>query len=205
MGLSAWGLWPRGHRAQRVTFTAEAEPPAVVLACASPDDSGDGVWPDDPDAVPAWVVRAEALRASLGIVDRLPARTKREWWQQVDLAEIAAAISVVKPAVELGAALPHDEAAREFLGSIQHDEIVGEYTAPEITEAYQKFCADRNLTPSPVDWVKAELALLPGVHKRTRDTKDPVTKSRTRTVLWVITPLCEMDHSQSTEEYRLAA
>lgn len=159
----------------------------------------DPVWPDDPDEVPAWVLKAEAVRAAAGITDRLPARTKSEFARSVEIVEAQAAATLSKPveskpvlSIELRPQLSTADAARRFLAAIQHDEIVGEYTAPELSALYSQFCADHNLTPSPVDHVKAELAHLPGVHRQQVATSCPETGKRRRNWMWIITPMCEM-------------
>lgn len=208
MALSLWRLWPRVSKDDPIddwSIPATCKGSLqVAAACPAPDVIDERqIWPDDPDEVPTWVLRAEQLRAVIGIHAPLPARTKREWWQQVDLAEMTVAQQLTPTVETLAPPLPHGEAARRFLGAIQDDEIVGEYTALELTDRYLAWCASERLTPTHVDTMKAELALLPGVHKRVIDRRDPATKVRSRIAMWVITPLAEL--GSMDEDERLAA
>lgn len=147
------------------------------------------VWPEDPDEVPAWRVVQEQRAAIWGIT-LPPYRTRRQFELAIEVAETRAAISVMPEGP--APALAPSEAARRFLSSIQHDEMVGEYTAPELSALYSQHCADHNLTPAHIDFVKCELALLPGVHRKQADKRDPVTGKRQRPMMWIISPLSEM-------------
>lgn len=188
----------------RWTATTEAYDiyfePYPGRAIAEAEAENDNAWPEDPDQVPDWVIRAEALRRSIGITDPLPARTRREYWQQVDLCEITAA-GKVAPEPEKALPLSTSEAARRFLASIQHDEEVGEYTAHELSALYSDFCDRHGLTPSPVDHVKAELALLPGVRREQISKRDPITNRRQRNWMWIIKPLVDMREEDIAHNY----
>lgn len=146
------------------------------------------VWPEDPDEVPAWRVVQEQRAAMWGIT-LPPYRTRRQFELAIEVAETRAAISVMPEGP--APALAPSEAARRFLSSLQHDELVGEYTAPELSALYSQHCADDNLTPAPIDLVKGELVRLPGVHRKQADMRDPVTGKRQRPMMWFIAPLSE--------------
>lgn len=189
----------------KAPFAPRPIPAAPALALVANDDAQP--WPDDLDAVPDWVHRAEALRQSIGIQDPLPYRTRREFLAQ--LARIETGADAHQR--ELQPALSCQEGALQFLASIQHDEIVGEYAASELNTMYEEHCNRHRLTPSAIDHVKACLALLPGVHRQQKDTKDPETNRRKRTIMWIIAPLAELnigtnnDPSEVENEYAIAA
>lgn len=72
------------------------------------DTSEDAGWPDDPDEVPAWRLRAEAMARRYGYV--LPGyRTRREFDAQVALCR-AVSCDAIK--------LPADETARRFVAHV---------------------------------------------------------------------------------------
>lgn len=181
--------WARRRMPPTAVLGGARELPAVVMLDhparswehrATSDEDGCGLlWPDDPDAVPVWRLERELWADRLGI--RLPGyRTRREYEAAVQLLEDA----IPDVSTLVSAALPPDDAAREFLGWLRDDDRVGEYTAAELSALYAEHCADTGREPANTDHVKAALATLPGVYREISDTK--VSGKRVRAVRWVV-------------------
>ena len=160
------------------------QPPAALACQAEPEY----IWPEDPDEVPTWRIAQEARAEMLGL-GIPPYRTRRQFELAIELAEHKASIKIA-PIAPL-AALSPSESARRFHAYLQHEEDVEEFTVPELSAKYSEFCEHENLTPSHLDFVKAELALRTGVHRRQIDKKDPTTGKRQRPMMWIIAPKAE--------------
>lgn len=147
------------------------------------DDDGNLIWPDDPDETPAWWFERQSLALTIGL-PKPPYRTRRE---------MEAAISAIEMAergfepMEMAGPFTPDEAASRFLTYLQSHNVRQEYSAAELTDVYAEYCSTQNIVASPVDFVKASLALLPAVSKKKVERKGPDGK-RTRPVCWVIEP-----------------
>ncbi len=179
--------------------------PADCRACT---DDGTLIWPEDPDEVPPWRLALEAKAAAWGwdkLGIRLPGyRTRREAEQKEELCIInAAPIQILRP---VASAWPVDMAAERFLAHLQRDDdLVGEYSAPELSVLYSEFCVAQNVTPRPVDQVKAALALRHGVQRSQVDRR--VEGRRQRSIRWVISPtsIAAPDREAKIVEFRQAA
>ena len=160
------------------------QPPAALACHVEPEY----IWPEDPDEVPTWRLAQEARAAIFGL-GIPPDRTRRQFELAIELAERKASIKIA-PIAPL-AALSPSESARRFHAYLQHEEDVEEFTVPELSAKYSEFCEHENLTPSHLDFVKAELALRAGVHAKQISTKNPATGKRHRPVMWIIAPKAE--------------
>lgn len=154
------------------------------------DDLGNYyAWPDDPDEVPDWIVRAETWRAAAGITDRLPARTRREFWQQLEMATIASDDEVVIKAPPQAALSPID-AAREFLDDLMSEaNQLGEplhLGVADLAARYESHCARENRVPCAIEQMKGKLARLPGCTRTKADERR--NGRRYRPVVWIIDP-----------------
>jgi len=154
------------------------------------DDLGNYyAWPDDPDEVPAWVLRAEDLRAARGIMDRLPARTLREFWQQLEMATVVADGEPViqqPPQVALSPA----EAARAFLDDLMAEaKELGEplhLGVQDLAARYEAHCARENRLVTPIEQMKGKLARMPGCTRTKAEERR--NGRRYRPVVWIIDP-----------------
>lgn len=167
--------------------------PALIENCAyeavrggyehrAVDDDGNLIWPDDPDETPAWWFERQALALTIGL-PHPPYRTRRE--MEAKIAAIEMAERGFEPMEMSGPFLP-DEAASRFLSYLQSHGVRQEYSAAELTDVYTEYCSTQNIVASPIDFVKAALALLPAVSKKKVDRK--VDGRRTRPVCWIIEP-----------------
>lgn len=143
-----------------------------------------GVWPDDPDEVPAWRIAAETKAAIYGYT--LPAyRTRREFEAAIGLCESAeeqrrnrARAGRLKPA------LPPARAAQAFVDAVRSQERAGQYTAAEIYAAYLDHCTGHGLTPLSEKALKSGLDSIPGVTVAQCEAK--LHGRRHRPTIWTI-------------------
>lgn len=147
------------------------------------DDDGNLIWPDDPDETPAWWFERQALALTIGLPNP-PYRTRRE--MEAALSAVEMAERGFEP-MEMSGPFTPDEAASRFLAYLQSHNVRQEYAAAELTDVYAEYCSTQNIVASPVDFVKASLALLPAVSKKKVERKGPDGK-RTRPVCWIIEP-----------------
>lgn len=209
-------LLTRAARALRPMSTRAA--PAVRIAVpaaatAAPADADDcpirpsppprdlpfGVWPDDPDEVPAWRIAAETTAAIYGYV--LPCyRTRREFESAIGLCEavyentrmqtharatIADRSTMTGPAKSaLKGPISPDRAAREFIAALRRQERTGTYTAAEIYAAYLDHCTGESRVPCSETVIKTALARIPGVTHALKE--DRLHGRRHRPTIWTI-------------------
>lgn len=147
------------------------------------DIDGNLIWPEDPDEAPAWWFERQALALTLGLPNP-PYRTRREMESAINAIEMAE-----RGFEPMGLAGPFstEEAASRFLAYLQGHNVRQEYSAAELTDVYTEYCSTQNIVASPVDFVKAALALLPAVSKKKVERKGADGK-RTRPVCWIIEP-----------------
>lgn len=168
------------------------------------DDDGNLIWPANPDEVPAWRLEREEWARRAGV--QLPSyRTKREMYQGEErIRERLSGLVCREPSP----ALSPDDAAARFLNWLRSSGSDLEFSAQELSNAYDAHCADQNITPTSVDMMKAALALLPGVHRETVDMR--VDGRRRRCAKWVITfeqdiPFDGEPEEEADEPLRVAA
>lgn len=147
------------------------------------DDDGNLIWPEDPDETPAWWFERQALALTIGLPNP-PYRTRRE--METALSAVEMAERGFEP-MEMSGPFSPDEAASRFLVYLQMHNVRQEYSAAELTDVYAEYCSTQNIVASPVDFVKASLALLPAVSKKKVDRKG-IDGKRTRPVCWIIEP-----------------
>lgn len=147
------------------------------------DDDGNLIWPDDPDETPAWWFERQALALTIGLPNP-PYRTKRE--MEAALSAVEMAERGFEP-MEMSGPFTPDEAASRFLAYLQSHNVRQEYSAAELTDVYAEYCSTQNIVASPVDFVKASLAMMPAVSKKKVDRKG-LDGKRTRPVCWIIEP-----------------
>lgn len=162
-----------------------------TVECQPIDDCGNYyTWPDDPDDVPGWVIQAEARRLAAGITDPLPARTHREFRQQLEMAAviIASSDAVVKAAPS--PALSPSDAARAFLDDLMAEAgELGERLelgVAALAERYEAHCERENRVPCAIEQMKGKLARLPGCTRTKADERR--NGRRYRPVVWIIDP-----------------
>lgn len=83
------------------------------------------------------------------------------------------------------APLPPDEAAIGFYDWLIDHALIGEWSHEEMSEFYQRHCADCSLTPTPENVLRAVLKRLPGVN-RVQDDHRVKGQGRKRPVVWKI-------------------
>lgn len=147
------------------------------------DTGGSLIWPEDPDEVPAWWFERQAW-ATINNVSLPGYRTRREMEAAVNAIELAE--RGFEP-MEMSGPFQPEEAASRFLAYLQSHNVRQEYSASELTDVYTEYCSTQNIVASPVDFVKAALALLPAVSKNKVERKGADGK-RTRPVCWIIEP-----------------
>ena len=179
--------WPaifkRRAPAPSVDIVEDSSTPAVGgFIDRATDSDGNAIWPDDPDETPSWWFERQAWAMVHGT--SLPRyRTRRE---------LDAAIAAVEMAergfdpMEMSGPFSIEDAASRFLTYLQSHNVRQEYSAAELTDVYAEYCSTQNIVASPIDFVKAALALLPAVSKRKVERK--LDGRRTRPVCWIIEP-----------------
>jgi hypothetical protein len=83
------------------------------------------------------------------------------------------------------APLAPDEAAIGFYDWLIDHALLGEWSHEEMSEFYQRHCADNSLTPTPENVLRAVLKRLPGVN-RVQDDHRVKGQGRKRPVVWKI-------------------
>jgi len=202
-----WGA-DEGTRGDVVQSTASPRGAVVVddddCPIPVPLPADDKVWPDDPDEVPEWVLRAEALRERVGIVPiRVPARTRREHEEKDKLCDERlrqrGIVSCIDDEIRLMPALPPDLAARDFVTDLRVTGRIGRYTSDELTDAYLTHCAENRRAPTTENLVRRELKKLAGVTCEQIEA-GKVHGRRQRIRVWIIEDGVESDIAPDVDD-----
>lgn len=141
-----------------------------------------GRWPDDPDEIPEWRLKAERRAAEIGV--SLPGyRTRRQF---------DAAVAKCTAAIEKSLALavrtklsPKDAAAR-FANHVLSLSQTAAFSSEELTTAYAEWMVSCNVECSE-SHMRGKLKRVPAVTRETTDTRMKSGR-RVREVRWVFRP-----------------
>mgnify|MGYP003322841072 FL=1 len=193
-GLARWGASARWGQALNASAVFDETPAQSMWRHPATTETGQPIWPDDPDEVPAWRIEREAWALSIGVT--LPSyRTKREWMQAEDLATMSCSPLIV---TQIAPEESIEDVARAFLAHLR-ERNEGPMSAKRVTEVYSDWCEDTARAPRSVDQVKAVVALLPGVARSMADQR--VNNRRRRVVMWDF----DAPYHQEAEDLRMAA
>ena len=141
-----------------------------------------GVWPENLDEVPGWVIEREARWG------RLPTRTRRQFEEQVARLEEA---FQPKDHTPLPAYSPQ-EAAQIFYEWLPS----GSYESTELSDIYRRHCEAMQRVPASENHMREAFGSLPGVTRKMLSKKDAKGK-RIRPIFWMI--------DKAVEPYQVAA
>lgn len=133
-----------------------------------------GVWPEDPDIVPDWRLRAEERASKLGV--RLPSyRTRRQF---------EALVARCEKRIRAQRKVPPAEAASRFAAYLRSSSRVS-YNNEELADAYTRFCDDAEIE-APESFMRGQLKRLPGIRREIRPERR--NGRLVREAVWVIEP-----------------
>lgn len=164
------------------------QPPLLLELCPAvgPDDNlTNNEWPEDPDAVPSWLIAREKRCLQIGI-GPFRYRTRSEFERAIALCE-AALEPKMHPAPVLAPQLPPAEAAKAFLTWLRTNAHTGEHTDAELRDLYAQHCIEANVVASPETTMRKFLAQLGGVTKVVKEA-GKVGAHRKRGTVWIIKP-----------------
>lgn len=169
---------------ERETYAAGGKDAGQAETSAPLADHLDpGEWPDDPDVVPAWRLRAEAAAAAGGY-QIVPYRTRREWESARTLCRLVHG----RDADDLLPALLPEESAKQFRSWLMMQasgELAPEYSNEELSAAYKQFCAEEERQPSAENNMRRHLRMLPGI-ERVQVSNYGSTRTRVRNFVWLV-------------------
>lgn len=185
--MGIWGsLTARLRRGQVARpIPSPAAPARLRLVADNPQpiapDLPVGIWPEDPDAVPAWIIRGEERLRALGREPNTICRTRRDYERQVALCE-AALMETTRCVPMLSDPLSPPDAAKAFLTWVRDQNRCGEYSDQALKDLYADHCQATRRPAIGDNHMRKHLLHLAGVSKGLSEER--TSGRRQRPTVW---------------------